>query len=83
MPIPGFVIGHNFWLGSIEGCKAVQQPPLLTISNRFKRFTYDNLWSTTAPFDIDYRIVYAEHRSPFQVQVEFSLEKNVLNVLFP
>ncbi|XP_055312462.1 O-acyltransferase like protein-like [Sitodiplosis mosellana] len=76
MPVPGFVLGHNFWMGSIQGCHAVQNPPPLTISNRFKRFAHSDLWSATAPFDIDYRMVYAEHRSPFQVQVEFLLETN-------
>ena len=74
MPQPGFVLGHNFWMGSIEGCEAVQQPPPLTISNRFERFMHNDLWSATAPFDIGYRMVYAEHRSPFQMQVEFALQ---------
>lgn len=82
MPMPGFVIGHNYWLGSIEGCKAVQQQPLsIRMSNRFERFTHNSLWSEMAPFDIDYRMVYAEHRSSFQIQVEFFLEKNVFNAV--
>lgn len=79
MPLPGFVLGHNFWMGSVQGCEAVQKPPPLTISNRFERFMHTDLWSATAPFDIGYRMVYAEHRSPWQVQVEFVLEKNVRN----
>ncbi|XP_055307399.1 uncharacterized protein LOC129571608, partial [Sitodiplosis mosellana] len=76
MPVPGFVLGHNFWMGSIQGCQAVQNPLPLTISHRFTRFSHSDLWSATAPFDIGYRMVYAEHRSPFQVQVEFFLETN-------
>lgn len=77
MPAPGFVLGHNFWMGSIKGCEAVQQPHPLTISNRFQRFMHADLWSATAPFDIEYRMIYAEHRSPWQVQVEFTLERQV------
>lgn len=77
MPTPGFVLGHNFWMGSLRGCENVQSPPSLTISNRFERFMHSNLWSAAAPFDIGYRMIYAEHRSPWQVQVEFFLEKAV------
>ncbi|XP_055322371.1 O-acyltransferase like protein-like [Sitodiplosis mosellana] len=81
MPLPGFVLGNNFWMGSVQGCGAVQKPPPLTLSNRFERFMHTDLWSATAPFDIGYRMVYAEHRSPWQMQVEFTLEKNkVLHV---
>lgn len=81
VPTSGFVLGHNFWLGSIKGCEAVQKPPPLTISNRFERFMHADLWSATAPFDIGYRMIYAEHRSPWQVQVEFVLEKQVISDL--
>lgn len=77
MPASGFVLGHNFWMGSMKGCEAVQNPLPLTISNRFERFMHADLWSARAPFDIEYRMVYAEHRSPWQVQVEFLLEKTV------
>lgn len=77
MPEPGFVLGQNFWLGSIKGCASVQKPPPLTISNRFQRFMHSDLLTATAPFKIDYRMVYAEHRSPLQIQVEFVLEKIV------
>lgn len=81
MPEPGFVLGQNFWLGSIKGCAAVQKPPPLTISNRFQRSMHSDLLTATAPFKIDYRMVYAEHRSPLQIQVEFVLEK-VVNMFF-
>lgn len=81
MPEPGFVLGQNFWLGSMKGCAAVQKPPPLTISNRFQRFMHSDLLTATAPFKIDYRMVYAEHRSPLQIQVEFVLEK-IVNIYF-
>lgn len=81
-PASGFVLGHNFWMGSLKGCENVQSPSSLTISNRFERFMHSNLWSATAPFDIGYRMIYAEHRSPWQVQVEFFLEKAVSVCVF-
>lgn len=77
MPASGFVLGHNFWMGSIKGCESVQKPLPLTLSKHFPRFMHANLWSAKAPFDIGYRMVYAEHRSPWQVQVEFLMEKIV------
>lgn len=77
MPTPGFVLGQNFWIGSLEGCKAVQKPIRLTFSNRFERSVNVDIWSAKAPFDIDYRMVYAVHRSPWQIQVEFVLDGTV------
>lgn len=79
MPLPGFVLGNNYWMGSIKGCEALQNTPTLTISNRFHQCMGGDLWSATAPFDIGYRMVYAEHQSPWQIQVEFFMEKNVWN----
>lgn len=68
----------------MKGCEIVQTPPPLTISNRFQRVMHADLWSATAPFNIGYRMIYAEHRSPWQVQVEFTLEKNVCaNIAIP
>lgn len=77
MPTPEFFLGQNFLLGSVKGCKAVQQPNLVTISSRFQRDMHKDLLITIAPFATEYRIVYAEHRSPFQIQVEFTLIKRV------
>lgn len=76
-PEPGFIMGQNFWLGSIKGCEAVRNPHTLTLSNRFERIMHANLMKSTAPFDIDYRVVYASHTSPWQIQVEFLLDAAV------
>lgn len=70
---PGFVLGNNFWLGSIKGCAAIKEPFRLTLSNRFHRDMKPNLLYAKAPFDIEYRMVYAKHKSPWQIQVEFLL----------
>lgn len=76
-PESGFVLGQSFWLGSIKGCEAVQNPHTLTLSNRFERMMHANLQKARAPFDIGYRVVYAAHTSPWQIQVEFLLDAAV------
>lgn len=77
-PEPGWVMGHNFWLGSIQGCEAVRKPHKITISSRFERNMHDDLLRAKAPFDINYRVVYASHKSPWQIQVEFLLASQVM-----
>lgn len=77
MPGSGFVLGQNFLLGSVRGCAAVQEPHIVTISNRFKRHMRSDLLTAVAPIETDYRVVYAEHQSPLQIQVEFTLDKRV------
>lgn len=82
-PEPGFILGHNYWLGSIKGCEAVRQPHWITISDRLKpyRHMYDNLHKAKAPIDIDYRVVHAAHNSPWQIQVELLLtSQKILHV---
>uniref|UniRef100_A0A1A9WE38 Nose resistant-to-fluoxetine protein N-terminal domain-containing protein n=1 Tax=Glossina brevipalpis TaxID=37001 RepID=A0A1A9WE38_9MUSC len=63
----GFIFGHNYWLGNREGCTAVQQTFPLSLSSHIDRIMHKNLLTETAPFDIDFRIVYLEHNSPWQV----------------
>lgn len=36
-----------------------------------------NLLQAKAPFDTEYRVVYASHTSPWQIQVEFLLDAAV------
>lgn len=76
-PGSGFVLGNNFWLGSIKGCDSARKPHALVISERFDRHMHPNLLKQTAPFDIDYRVVYASHTSPWQSQAEFYLDRAV------
>lgn len=76
-PQPGFILGHNFWLGSIKGCDAVRQPHTITISDRYPRNMHEDLLRAKAPFDTNYRVVYAAHTSPWQIQVEFVLSQQV------
>lgn len=77
VPEPGFVLGNNFWLGSIKGCEGVRQPHRITLSDRFQRRMHPSLLKSKAPFDIEYRVIYVEHKSPWQIQVEFLLDPKV------
>lgn len=80
MPQSGFGLGQNFLFGSAAGCQAVQRPNIVTISKRFKRYMDPNLLTKNSPIKLNYRMVYAEHQSPYQIQVEFELNKvNKLN----
>lgn len=65
----------------MKGCEAVREPHTITLSNRFERYMHTNLMNSKAPFDINYRVVYAVHKSPWQIQVEFLLDTEVC--LFP
>lgn len=77
IPESGFVLGNNFWLGSSKGCDSARKPHALVISKRFNRHMHEHLMTSIAPFDIDYRVIYASHSSPWQVQVEFYLDRAV------
>lgn len=68
---PGFVWGNNFWLGSRKQCESVQVRKHITLSPRFERNMKPNLVDARAPFDVGYRMIYARHASPWQVEVEF------------
>lgn len=68
---PEFVYGNNFWFGSAIECATLQSPFHITLDNRFSRIMKADLLNGTAPFDIGYRMIYARHNSPLQVEVEF------------
>lgn len=68
---PGFVWGNNYWLGSRKQCESIQYRKHITLSPRFERNMKANLVDARAPFDVGYRIVHAQHASPWQVEVEF------------
>lgn len=75
----GFLLGNNHWFGSEKGCQSTQAPLYVTLSNRFERLMKPNLIHATAPFDMDYRIVYAKHYSPWQIEIKFHTE-NLLHI---
>lgn len=75
----GFLLGNNHWLGSRKGCDSVKAPLHVTMSDRFERLMKPDLIHDTAPFDMNYRVVYAKHYSPWQIEVKFHTE-NLLHI---
>lgn len=73
----GFLWGHNFWLGSPRGCEAVQQPVSITLSDMYERTMKTGLLDSVAPFALEYRVVYLNHNSPWQVEIKFMTERIV------
>ncbi|XP_053674198.1 nose resistant to fluoxetine protein 6-like [Anopheles nili] len=76
---PGFMWGHNHWIGSEKGCQTTRSPLSITLSDRYRRNMKRNLVSALAPFDFEYRMVFAKHRSAWQVEVKFQSE-NILHI---
>lgn len=75
----GFLLGNNHWLGSQKGCESVKAPLYVTLSDRFERLMKADLIHDIAPFEMDYRMVYAKHYSPWQIEIKFHSE-NVLHI---
>lgn len=75
----GFLLGNNHWLGSRKGCESVKAPLYITLSDQFDRLMKPGLIRDIAPFEMDYRIVYAKHYSPWQVEIKF-LTENLLHI---
>jgi hypothetical protein len=62
----GFILGNNHWLGSKSTCDSVNKPYKISMSNRYKRNTVEDLMNTKSPISVDHRMVYAKHASPWQ-----------------
>lgn len=75
----GFVVGQNFWLGSREACEASNQPLSITLSPQFPRQMHPGIVKDTAPIDMNYRVIYMRHNSPWQLHIEMIAEQ-VLHV---
>ncbi|KAH8343231.1 hypothetical protein KR059_007193 [Drosophila kikkawai] len=71
----GFVYGQNYWLGSREACRGVQRPVEITLSKNFDRVMHYGIITQQAPFDMDYRVIYLRHSSPWQVEIKLMSEQ--------
>lgn len=71
----GFVYGQNYWLGSREACNGVRQPVGITLSKNFDRVMHYGLITQQAPFEMDYRVIYLRHNSPWQVEIKLMSEQ--------
>ncbi|KAH8234259.1 hypothetical protein KR038_004891 [Drosophila bunnanda] len=71
----GFVFGQNYWLGSREACRGVQRPVGITLSRNYERVMHYGILTQQAPFDMDYRVIYLRHQSPWQVEIKVMSEQ--------
>ncbi|KAL7051333.1 hypothetical protein ACKWTF_004432 [Chironomus riparius] len=75
----GFLHGNNHWLGSEKGCQSLTSPLHVTLSNRFERLMKPDLIHAVAPFEMNYRMIYAKHYSAWQIEIKFHTE-NLLHI---
>ncbi|SPP75783.1 nose resistant to fluoxetine protein 6 [Drosophila guanche] len=71
----GFVFGQNYWLGSSAACKGVQRPVGITLSRNYDRVMHYGILTQSAPFEMDYRMIYMRHSSPWQVEIKLMSEQ--------
>ncbi|XP_017865390.1 PREDICTED: nose resistant to fluoxetine protein 6 isoform X1 [Drosophila arizonae] len=71
----GFIFGQNYWLGSREACGSMQRPLGITLSKQYKRQMHNGLITQQSPFDMDYRVIYLRHNSPWQVELKLMSEQ--------
>ncbi|KAH8300672.1 hypothetical protein KR018_006211 [Drosophila ironensis] len=71
----GFLFGQNYWLGSREACRGVQRPVGITLSRNYERRMHYSILTQSAPFPMDYRVIYLRHRSPWQVEIKVMSEQ--------
>ncbi|XP_073848850.1 nose resistant to fluoxetine protein 6-like isoform X2 [Musca autumnalis] len=72
---PGFLFGHNYWFGSKDGCEAVRKPVGITLSANHPRIMKLGIITDVAPFNMEYRVVYLRHHSPWQVEIKLMTEQ--------
>ncbi|XP_017150793.1 nose resistant to fluoxetine protein 6 [Drosophila miranda] len=71
----GFVFGQNYWLGSRAVCEGVQRPVGITLSRNYERVMHYSILTQSAPFEMDYRMIYLRHSSPWQVEIKLMSEQ--------
>lgn len=68
-----FTLGNNFWLGTMEGCRQLNNPPRITLQQSKTRKMLPNVTSIQSEVPLVYRIFRVEHQSP--LQFDFGLFK--------
>jgi hypothetical protein len=63
----GFIVGNNHWLGSQFTCESVNSEILTSTTNQTKATNIADLLQTKAPINVAFKLVYAKHQSPFQI----------------
>ncbi|XP_054732314.1 nose resistant to fluoxetine protein 6-like [Anastrepha obliqua] len=77
---PAFIFGDNFWLGNQELCEAARNGLNLDISRYIKHKMNVSLLAARSPLDVDYRVVFLDHDSPYQVDAVFGQYQPVLHI---
>ena len=73
-PKAGFVLGNNHWFGLPHECNYVNEPMKISLSSRIPRSSKVDLLTSTAPFQVEFRMIYLKHSSPWQIQMKFMTE---------
>lgn len=73
-PNAGFVLGNNHWFGLPHECDYVNKPMKISLSPRIHRTSKADLLTAVAPFEVEFRMIYLKHSSPWQMQMKFMTE---------
>lgn len=65
----GFVWGNNYWLGSKKACDLVNSPVRVVLSQNLPKNHLKNLTEIQSPFPVDYKLIWAKHRSQWQIDI--------------
>lgn len=66
---PGFIWGNNYWLGSAKACSFVNQRAPVILSHELPKNHFKNLTYIESPFPVEYKLVWAKHRSQWQIDI--------------
>ncbi|XP_036223888.2 O-acyltransferase like protein [Bactrocera oleae] len=77
---PAFMLGDNLWLGNGQLCEAARSGLNLDISRYVTHKMNMSLLTEKAPFDVDYRVIYAAHNSSYQADVVYGQSRLLLHI---
>jgi hypothetical protein len=68
-PSTGFLWGNNFWLGSGESCRLINNPPRIPLRPPDHRKMVANVTDIASQIEVEYRIFYINHTSNLQFDI--------------
>ena len=68
-PTTGFVWGNNYWLGSREHCRLLNEPRKVYLMNIDNRISHPGLTEAGPPMPVEYRMFYVNHISKMQLDL--------------
>ena len=66
----GYVWGNNFWVGSFQGCKLLNDPRKIHLALNDHRKNHENLTEEHSPMPVQYRMFYVNHDSTLQLDID-------------